>query len=402
MANAPGTPSTYAFVAVNAMGSKKIGLRAAPTPAALADTLRRDHLLLLRSWRMPSWAGSVKEPETLPLRDEAALNEQLASLLNRGVPLIEALGVGATVVGAGTKARIERMREMVASGASFADACERVGGFDTVAIAVYRSAERSGDLGGAAARLAVAARRRMKIGGKAITLAIYPAVVLSISVVVATIMMLVVVPALSNMLREMNADLPWYSQAVFDFADFARANTLWMGTGVVGLLTVLVLARGVLLRIATGLLARLPVFRRLRLSIDSARFFSVMGAMSRSGVPVAEAMRVASKSISDPKLRSQFETLERRLVEGGVFRSLIEDVEALPVATRRLLVAAERAGDLDSAFDALSEDMSDQVDTLSDRLLALLEPALLVGMFAIIGALLIAIMLPMLTMFQSI
>ena len=402
MAGAPTTPPSFVFVAVNAVGTKKFGVRAAPSAGALADGLRRDHLLLLKSWRLPSWAGSAESADGLPLRDEAALNEQLATLLQRGVPLIEALEVGATVVSLGTRTKIERMREMVSSGASFADACERVGGFDTVAVAVYRSAERTGDLGGAASRLAASARRRMKIGGKAVTLAIYPTVVLAISVIVITIMLLVVVPALSTMLRDMNATLPWYSEAIFDFADFARRNTLWMLTGVVGLLAVIVLARKAIIRALLGAASRLPVFRRMRLAVDSARFFSVMGAMSRSGVPVADALRVSAQAISEPRLRTQLERLERRLVEGGVFRSLIDEVDALPVATRRLLIAAERAGDLDGAFDALATDMAEEVDTLSDRMLALLEPALLVLMFMAIGSLLIAIMLPMLTMFQSI
>lgn len=394
--------TSYLYVAVNALGSKKIGVRAAPTPGALAENLRRDHLLLLRSYRLPAWAGAADEAGAVPLRDVAALNEQLANLLKRGVPLIEALEVAASVVKPETKSKIEKMREMVSSGASFADACQRVGGFDPIAIAVYRSAERSGDLAGAAARLGVAARRRQAIASKAITLTIYPIVVLCISVIVATVMLTVVVPSMGGALEQLGADLPWYSEIIFVSAEFVRNNMLWVGTAVVGLLTLAVLGRRVLLRIALSIVQRLPVVRRLRLAVDSARFFSVMGAMTRSGVPVADALRTASASVHQPRLRSQLETLERKLIEGGVFRTLIESVDAFPIATRRLLIAAERAGDLDSAFDSLATDMTNEVDTLSDRMLALLEPALIVVMFMVIGALLVAIMLPLLSTFQAV
>jgi type II secretory pathway component PulF len=97
-------------------------------------------------------------------------------------------------------------------------------------------------------------------------------------------------------------------------------------------------------------------------------------------------------------LRRQLETLRTRLIEGGVLRVLIENVTALPLATRRLLIAAERAGDLETAFDSLAADMADEVDRRSTRLLAALEPLLIVAMFMVVGTILLAIMLPIIGM----
>jgi type II secretory pathway component PulF len=123
--------------------------------------------------------------------------------------------------------------------------------------------------------------------------------------------------------------------------------------------------------------------------------------MSKSGVPLSDGLATTTLSITHPKLRAQLETLRRKLVEGGLLRTLIEDVTAFPVATRRLLIAAERGGDLDQVFDTLASDMAEEVDTRADRLLALLEPAIIVVMFAIIGALLLAIMIPLITLSSS-
>jgi type II secretory pathway component PulF len=69
----------------------------------------------------------------------------------------------------------------------------------------------------------------------------------------------------------------------------------------------------------------------------------------------------------------------------------------MPIATRRLLVAADRSGDMESAFTTLAADMAEEVDRRSTRLLAALEPALIVFMFMIIGSLLLAILLPILS-----
>lgn len=393
--------SPFFFVAATPMGSRKMGVRAAPNEPSLSELLRKEQLLLLRAWKLPQWAKTADESAGIPASDDMAMNEQLATLLPRGVPLVEALEVVGSVVKPSTRQRVERIREMVVSGSSFAEACRKAGGFDDVSIAVYRAAERAGDLGGAAARLASSARRRLAISRKAVTLLIYPAVVMSISVVVVLGMLALVVPRIGEALSEAGVKLPWFSALVFSVGDWCRANIVWI---VLGLLTAGVLAvamRRTLGRAMVRVLRVLPAVARLQLAIETTRFFAVMAAMSKSGVPVADALATTTLSITHPKLRSQLETLRRKLVEGGLLRTLLDEVTALPVATRRLLIAAERGGDLDQAFDTLAGDMAAEVDTRSDRLLAMLEPAIIVAMFAIIGALLLAIMIPLITLSTS-
>jgi type II secretory pathway component PulF len=74
---------------------------------------------------------------------------------------------------------------------------------------------------------------------------------------------------------------------------------------------------------------------------------------------------------------------------------LIDQVTALPMTTRRLLIAAERSGDLQTAFETLAGDMAEEVDRRSSRMLAALEPILIVIMFLIIGGLLLSLMIPL-------
>ena len=93
--------------------------------------------------------------------------------------------------------------------------------------------------------------------------------------------------------------------------------------------------------------------------------------------------------------------MRRGLVEGGSWRTLLERVTGLPLSTRRLLIAAEHSGDMDQAFDSLAADLADEVDTRSERLLAALEPGIIVVMFLFIGTLMLALMLPMLSLSRS-
>jgi type II secretory pathway component PulF len=106
-------PASFFFVAARTGGGRSMGMRQALNERALADLLRKERLLLLRSYRLPSWAS---KEQGLSLKDRAELNEQLAQLLSRGVPLVEALEVTASAVGGGAKPVIEKMRELVAAG----------------------------------------------------------------------------------------------------------------------------------------------------------------------------------------------------------------------------------------------------------------------------------------------
>ncbi len=387
-------PSQYFFRAMTQVGATTFGVRPADDPAALAEELRRDQLLLLKAWRLPIRASRTQK---LSLRDESALNDQLATLLSRGVPLVESLEVAATVVGAGARARISRLRELVAAGDSFSGACAKVGGFDQVTIAVYRAAERTGDLASAARRLAVSARRRQSIQGKAITVLIYPAVIFSVSILIFMGMLIFLVPMIARQMEQMKATPPAFSRAVFATGIWLNANLQWTLLAVAFLLVVAFVLHKRVLRGLNQIAQRLPAISRMLLTVEMARFFSVMGAMVKSGVPLADAMSTATVVISNNKLRGQLEGLQRGLIEGGIWRTLVERVDSLPLATRRLLIAAERSGDLDSAFDGLSSDLSDEVDTRSQRLMALLEPAAIILMFMLIGPLILAIAIPLMT-----
>jgi len=394
VSQATANTTQYFFVAVNAAGSKKMGLRAAPSEADLLGDLSNDQLLLLRAYPMPSW---IAARNTISTKDQLALNEQLENLLNRGVPLTDALDVAASLVSASTKQRIEKMRSAVASGSSFADACAQVGGFDDVTITVYRAAEKSGDLAIAAGGLAQSARRKMAVAGKVGTLLIYPLMVLAISIVIGVIMLVFVIPQIGAAIKSFGADLPWYTTAVLWIGETLR--TQWLPiVSVIVLVSILgIVGRKQIAAAGNALVRKIPFFGPLLLASESARFFSVMAAMTRSGVTIADALAVASEVVSHPKLNDQLRTLQVRLVEGGVFTSIIERVDAFPLATRRLLIAADKAGDLESAFGGLSEDLAAEVNKQSDRLLAILEPLLIVLVFILVGGLIASIMIPLLT-----
>lgn len=376
-------------------GLPRVGVRSCRSRGALAEELRRERLALRGAVGLPGWAESRP---TLSLRDQAILNEQLGQLLARGVPLTEALEVAGNTVTGPAHGVIESIRRNVAAGQAFSEACRRSGVFDEVTIAIYRAAERTGDLAGSARQLAVTARRLLATRGRAATLMIYPAIVLTISFFIAVGMITFIVPMIGTSLSEVGEGrINFFTRGLMNLGLFIQAWFLPLAGLFAAAVGAAVIFRSVIGRWLSSVLARLPMVREVVLAQELARFFATMAAMTRSGVPLADALSTANQAITEPRLRAQMDRLRHRLVEGGVLRQLIEQVDALPPATRKLLIAAERAGDLEQAFNALAGDMTEEVERRSQRLMAVLQPAIIVVMFLIIGSVLMAIIIPMLT-----
>lgn len=381
-------------------GGRAIGVRQARDERHLAGELRKERMALLRSLKLPV---SVRENTSdVKLKDQAELNTQLAQLLSRGSPLVEALEVTGASVSSTMKPRALRMRDLVAGGASFADACEQVGGFDRVTVALYRAAERTGDLAGAAKQLAIAARRQLQVQGKAATLMIYPAILLTITALAAAFLLTQILPKIGEALASAGAQLPWFTRFLLGLGTFLRDYLLIIGVVLAVVFTGIFIFRKVVGGIVFAFMRRAPAIRQVVLAQESARFFSVMAALTRCGVPLADALGIGADAISHPEMRDQLEKLRARLIEGGVLRNLIDDVKALPMTTRRLMIAAERAGDLQSAFDLLATDMMEEVETRSARLMAFMEPAVIVFLFVVVGSVILGVMIPLLNLSSSV
>jgi type II secretory pathway component PulF len=296
------------------------------------------------------------------------------------------------------KPRVAKMKELVAAGSSFSDSLIGVGGFDGVTVSVYRAAERTGDLGGAAKQLSTTVRRQVAIRGKAFTLMLYPIIVLAISLIVSVGMMTMVVPRIIESLKQSMNEMPWFSELVYFVGVTLRDNAMWFGGGLALLIVLAIVFRGFVGDAIAKVMRTLPFMKDVVMAQECARFFTVMSAMTKTGVVLADALAVAEGAVSHPQLRRELTRLRTRLIEGGVLRVLIDEVKTLPLPSRRLLIAAERSGDLQQAFDTLAADMADEVDKQSQRLLAILEPGMIVLMFLMIGTLVLSIMIPLISL----
>jgi len=395
--------SAFVYIASNPEGGYRVGVVRGKDERHASTLLRKQRLTPMKTLALPQALSGVGTTGELPLKQQSEVHFQLAQLTGRGVPLVEALDVVGQTFGEGTVGhqRVLHVREMVASGSTFSDACRKARLFDVVTTAVYASAERTGDLSGAAKQLAITARRQLALRGKVGTLLMYPMIVMGISLIVSIFLLTYIVPkvgrTLESQLVQVGKQLPLYTQVLMVVGEFMRDHWVLMLLASGALAIAAIFARAQIARFATAVMHRTPILSDVILAQESARFFTVMAAMTRSGINLADALNVGANAINHKTLRAQLHNLRAKLIEGGVLRHLIDGVTALPVGTRKLMIAAERAGDLETAFDTLGQDMADELDRRTSRLLAVLEPLLIVFMAISIGGLLMAVMIPMLT-----
>lgn len=392
MSRSATNAGSFLYLAGKPGGGRTLGVRRARSERALAESLRRDRQVLQRTWKLPVSAG---EGGVLSMADQEALNLQMSQLLSRGVPLVDALEVASTVVSKQAADRVLRMRDLVSSGKSFAEACAQTGTFDEVSIAVYKAGERTGDLAGASGQLGENVKRVREVTGKAVTMMIYPAVVMTIAFGAVIMLIAGVVPMIGGAMIDAGVELPGFTKFIMGIGLFLRAQWVLVLAVVAVLVIAAVAARSAIAAVLMSIVRRLPGVKTVVKHQELARFFSVMAAMTRSGIPLTDALGVSAKAIGDPTMATELARLRARLIEGGVFRNLVDKVSSLPQATRRLLVAADQGGELDSAFEALATDHAKEVDTRTARLMAVLEPLMIVVLFAIIGVLIVSVMLPM-------
>ena len=291
-------------MAATPRGGRRFGMRAAASPRTLADGLKQDRLLLLQSWRLPAWAS---KPNRFSGQDQETFNQVLGQMLTRGVPLVETLEVAREAVGSGARSIVQQIGKSVSEGASFADACRTARAFDQVTIAVYRAAERTGELGEAAQQLGKSIKRQRAVAGKAITLMVYPVIVLTIASSISLLMLMVIVPMLGRNIEQMTegseAQVPLFSRMVFALGNTMQANWMVVLGAIAATILLLIVFRAQVWEVARRASRKMPMMRELVRAQETTRFFSVMASMTRSGVPLSEALETGNQAVQDPKLR---------------------------------------------------------------------------------------------------
>ncbi len=331
--------------------------------------------------------------------DLAILSRQFATMVNAGVPLLRALVVlrdqtDNTLL----SSALDQIRLDVEGGDSLSDAISRHPRvFDRLFVSMVRSGEASGALDLVLQQLATTLERSAGMRQKIRSALAYPIAVLFMVVGVVIAMLTFVVPQFSSIYNDLGGTLPLPTRILVGFSDlFARQLPL-----LAFVTAALTLGWRRWKRTESGALhwdamkLRLPLVGELLLKSSMARFGRTMSVLTKSGVPVLETLRITSETLGNAVLsRALLETREA-VRRGEQIAPNLNKANVFPAMVVQLVAVGEEAGALDQMFDTIGRSYEDEVETAVAGFAALIEPLLMAFIGVVVGAMVVALYLPM-------
>jgi len=399
--------SAFRYEAVDAQGKLRRGLVEADTARAVRDRLRADGLFptAIDGTAGQETSGSV-EHVRVPRLVVTLATRQLATLVRSSMPLDQALGAVAEQADDRRMARVmTSLRAQVESGESLADAMARwPRTFGGLYRGLVRVAGESGRLGEVLARLADYLEAREALRQRFTLALIYPALVTIIALAVIAVLLTYVVPQVVSVYQQSRQTLPWLTRALIATSAFFRATGwLWATGAIIAVVAVAIANRFATFRAAWhGSLLRLAVVSRLVVSIETARFASTLAILVASGAPLLRALEAATDVLWSIPIRHAAQSAALLVREGVSLARALRDQRIFPPVLVHLVANGEASGQLSAMLERAAEELEREAERRLTWIAALLQPALIVLMGAIVLVLVLAIMLPIVSMNQLI
>ncbi len=332
--------------------------------------------------------------------------QQFAIILKAGLPLVQTVDLVAGQVG--DKALVSLLRQVsedVSNGWSLSYSFDQRGGRLPVTFReTIRAGEESGDLISAFERMGSYYDRSAKTHARAVSALTYPAFVIAVAAVVIVIIMGYAVPAFISTFDSMGIELPWVTLALIAMTGFFSQYGLVVLAALAGLgLLVWIYGRteggGLWL---SRLRLALPVVGGIGRMSNASQFAHTMSAMLAAGMPILQAIEVSGKAMSSLCMsREVLETIAG-VESGRTLGECLGGAKELPRMLVEMTAVGEAAGALESTLDVLAEYYDHEVDVGTTRALALLEPTIIVVLAVFVVFILLAVYLPMFSMYGSI
>jgi type IV pilus assembly protein PilC len=343
-----------------------------------------------------------------PVKAEVVLafSRQLASFLEAGIPVLEALEiVGEETSSDAMRDVIADVRSAVQRGAGFEQA---VAAHPRVFPAYYRSMVRSagytGKLDEVLNQLAtyldrdINARRQVK---SALT---YPVLVLGVATIATIVMSVFVLPKFSGLYRSLGAQLPLPTRMLLNFTDFMTGSWPLIVAGILAAVatTMAILGGTRGKRRRDHALMRLPIIGDMYHMISIERFCRVLSALTRAGVPLPDAIQVSAASTNNSIFEDRMELVRDTLIRGGGLSEPMIETELFPVAARQMIRVGERTGALDTQLAKAAAYYEREVNFRIKRATEMFEPTVILGVGLIVGFVAVAQVAAMYSIFSHV
>jgi general secretion pathway protein F len=330
----------------------------------------------------------------------ANFTKELSTMLNAGIKLTDALSVLTQQIGdAQLRAAITEVRDKVVTGESFADAmAEYEQFFDLVYISMVRVGEVTGTLGESLATIAAFMEKRQRLETKMTTVMIYPVFLTFVCLVVVIVLMVWVIPKITDQLLKTGQQLPWLTTSLMKLSALL---TSWWVLAVIGGIVALVVLYKRLVRTDRGAVLRdrlvlsLPGFGPLLKQRILQRFTSTLATLMGSGLSMAESLRVVSQVTGNRIMANAVKKSRERILSGSDIATPLRDSGVIDPSIAHMITVGEKSGELEQMLKMISDNLEAASDLVIERLSAVVEPVIIIFMAFVVGIIVFATFIPL-------
>jgi type IV pilus assembly protein PilC len=335
-------------------------------------------------------------------KDIVVFTRQFATMIDAGLPLVQCLEILASQQDNATlKEVLLKVKADVEAGSTFADALRKHPNvFNELFCNLVTAGETGGILDTILNRLAAYIEKSMNLKKKVKTAMVYPIAVLVIAMVVVVGMLVFVIPVFQKMFADMGGTLPAFTQMVINLSDFMRRYFLLVGAVLVALYFVFQryykTENGQ--ETIDAYLLKLPIFGSLIRKVAVAKFTRTLGTMLSSGVPILEGLDIVARTAGNKIIEKAILKTKMSIGEGKTIAEPLGASGVFPPMVVQMISVGESTGALDSMLSKIADFFDDEVDAAVAALTSLLEPLLMVFLGSAIGAIVVAMYLPIFQM----
>jgi type IV pilus assembly protein PilC len=345
--------------------------------------------------------GSFKLPRRsrISTREFLVFNQELATLLKAGMPLVQSLDIlRQRVANPLLKSVLDDVYEKVRAGSSLSEAFESHGSlFPGVYTASLLAGEKSGSLEGVIRRYVTYVKIVSGVKRKTISALVYPAILLVLSCIVVAIIVLKVVPEFGLFYKQFDRPLPLSTRIIVSISDFALTYFFVIALAVIGAVAAFVawMKRAGNRRRFDKWTLSIPMVGPIAQKFATSQAARTLATLLGGGIPLVNAIDVSARSIGNRYMAQELTTAAQQVREGRALATALMQSGAFPDVAIKMVEVGESTGALQEMLNSLSEFYDEEIDTSLTRFITIVEPVLLVVMGIIIAALLLSLYMPL-------
>ncbi len=400
--------AAFEYIAIDTRGREQKGLIEADSPRQARQLLREKQWSPLEvkqaKAKEDTGGGGFAFGRGLSARDLALVTRQLATLVQAALPIEEALrAAAAQSTSQKIKSMLLAVRARVMEGHSLAGSLrEYPSAFPELYRATVAAGEHAGHLGLVLDQLADYTDQRQQSRQKIQLALLYPVILLVASLAIVVLLLGYVVPDVVKVFVNTGQQLPALTTGLIAVSEVVQQWGWLMLLGII--------AAGFAMRQALrdekikrrwhAFILRIPLVGRLSRATNTARFASTLAILTRSGVPLVDALGIAAAVIANLRIRDKVIEAAQRVREGGSLTRALDATNEFPPMMLHMIASGEKSGELDQMLARTARNQENDLAAQISLLVGLFEPFMLVFMGAVVLVIVLAILLPILSLNQ--